>query len=45
MVIWNNVCVCVYMLYKSLYLLFFGLADCSVLKVIHLMLRAMIFVS
>ena len=41
-------CVCMNILYKSLHWLFFGLAGClflSVLKVIHLMLKAMIFVS
>ena len=40
--------VAVYILYKSLYLLIFGWLDClilSVMKVIDLMLRPIIFVS
>ena len=46
--IYMYVCACVYILYKLLYLLFFGQADClfsSALKVIHLMLRTTIFVT
>ena len=41
-------CVCVYILYKLLYLLFFGEANCLFLpslKAIHLMVKALIFVS
>ena len=46
--IYTCVSVCVYILYKSLHWLFFGSAGClflSAWKVIHLMLKAMAFVS